>query len=82
MLLFSGVGHDEEPDIERLPDAVPRGVFKPVTLPTGHEPTLVMFDLETTDLSKNYNIYLLISSANLSGVYYWYILKNVKTNFI
>jgi hypothetical protein len=38
-----------------VPDAVPRGVFKPVTLQTGHDPTLVMFDLETTDLSKNYN---------------------------
>jgi hypothetical protein len=54
-LLFIGVGHDEEPDIEKVPDAVPRGVFKPVTLQTGHDPTLVMFDLETTDLSKNYN---------------------------
>jgi hypothetical protein len=44
MLLLLGVGHDEEPDIEKVPDAVPLGVFKPVTLQTGHDPTLVMFD--------------------------------------
>jgi hypothetical protein len=54
---------EQTADIEKLPDAIPRGLFKPVNLPSGHDPTFVMFDLETTDLSKTifilYNIFLL-----------------------
>ena len=50
MTAFSGVGHDQEADIDQLPDAVPCGVFKPVTC--RGQPTYVVFDLETTDLSK------------------------------
>lgn len=48
----SGIGHNEHPDIEKLPDPVVPGCFKPVTLPSAEEPTLVMFDLETTDLIR------------------------------
>lgn len=33
-------------------DPVVPGCFKPVTLPSAEEPTLVMFDLETTDLIR------------------------------
>ena len=47
----SGVGLDKDVDKEELPDAVPRGEFKPIVLSSG-EPTLVAIDLETTDLSK------------------------------
>jgi hypothetical protein len=48
--LLTGIGHDEEVDIERLPDPIPRGVFKQV-IPHG-PPTYIVADLETTDLSK------------------------------
>lgn len=48
----SGIGHNEHPDIEKLPDPVIPGCFKPVSLLSTEEPTLVMFDLETTDLSE------------------------------
>ena len=46
-----GVGHDDDVDIDNIPEPVPRGVFKPVS-PSG-EPTYIAFDLETTDLSKS-----------------------------
>ena len=39
-------------DIEKIPDAVPRGVFKRITLPRDAKPIFITFDLETTDLSK------------------------------
>lgn len=39
-------------DIEKIPDAIPRGVFKKVALPGDTKPTFITFDLETTDLSK------------------------------
>ena len=57
---FAGIGHEAEQslDINRLPDAIPRGVFKPVQLPTGEDPTFIMFDLETTDLSKLFAAYI------------------------
>ena len=48
---FSGIGHTASPDIEKLPDAVPKERFKPVVLQSG-QPTFISFDLETTDLSK------------------------------
>ena len=46
-----GVGHSANVDIEKLPDAVPRGNFKAVTVENG-QPTIITIDLETTDLSK------------------------------
>lgn len=39
-------------DIEKIPDAIPRGVFKKVALPGDTKPTFITFDLETTHLSK------------------------------
>lgn len=39
-------------DKEKIPDAIPRGVFKKVALPGDTKPTFITFDLETTDLSK------------------------------
>ncbi|XP_061170673.1 uncharacterized protein LOC133180113 [Saccostrea echinata] len=48
----SGIGHSEHPDITKLPDPVMPGSFKPVTLSSTEEPTMVMFDLETTDLIR------------------------------
>lgn len=36
-------------DIEKIPDAIPRGVFKKVALPGDTKPTFITFDLETTD---------------------------------
>ncbi|XP_056006800.1 uncharacterized protein LOC125658698 [Ostrea edulis] len=49
------IGLADEIDTEQIPDPVPRGVFKPVTLSSG-TPSLVMFDLETTDLIRGRNI--------------------------
>ena len=46
----TGVGHDDNIDIERIPDPVPKGSFKKVT--SRGTPTYVVLDLETTDLSK------------------------------
>lgn len=48
----SGIGHDADTDIESLPEAIPRGIFKPITLIEGAAASFVTFDLETTDLSK------------------------------
>uniref|UniRef100_K1Q499 Mutator-like transposase domain-containing protein n=1 Tax=Magallana gigas TaxID=29159 RepID=K1Q499_MAGGI len=45
----SEIGLEDEVDIVQIPDPVPRGVFKPITLSSG-SPSLVVFDLETTDL--------------------------------
>jgi len=46
------IGHVDDADIERLPDPVPRGDFRPISLPSG-EATYIAFDLETTGLSKH-----------------------------
>lgn len=48
---FLEIGLEDEVDIVQVPDPVPRGVFKPITLYSG-SPSLVVFDLDTTDLSK------------------------------
>jgi len=50
-VIFSGIGHDSSVDREAIPAPTPKGEFKPIQLPN---PTLVTFDLETTDLSKKY----------------------------
>ena len=52
LLSFTGIGHAANVDVEKLPDSVPRGNFKPVTISSGN-PTFIMFDLETTSLSKS-----------------------------
>jgi hypothetical protein len=44
-----GIGHTTDPDIQTLPDAVPKGKFKPIKM---ENPTFITFDLETTDLSE------------------------------
>ena len=49
---FSSVGHSTEPDIEKFPDPIVHGNFAPKVLPSHESPTLISFDLETTDLSK------------------------------
>ncbi|XP_045215031.2 uncharacterized protein LOC123565087 [Mercenaria mercenaria] len=47
----SEVSHSSSVDIEKLPDAVPRGNFKPVKVESG-QPTIIAIDLETTDLIR------------------------------
>ena len=47
----TGIGHEENPDVDQLPDAVPRGNFNPVQEIPGSEHSIITFDLETTDLS-------------------------------
>ncbi|XP_033759588.1 uncharacterized protein LOC117341837 [Pecten maximus] len=47
----SEIGLEEQVDIEKIPDPVPRGNFKPVTIPS-RAPSIVVFDLETTDLIR------------------------------
>jgi len=45
----------DDADIERLPDPVPRGDFRPIiSLPYG-EATYIVFDLETTDSKHPFN---------------------------
>lgn len=50
--IVTGIGLQTAPDMEELPVAVPRGCFKAVSIPNDQKSTLVMFDLETTKLSK------------------------------
>ena len=50
--IIVGIGHEEDVDIDQLPDAVPRGVFKPVSAKQDSA-TYVIMDLETTDLSMS-----------------------------
>lgn len=45
------IGFESGVDVEKLPDAVPRGDFKPVDM-SGTQPTLIAMDLETTDLIR------------------------------
>ena len=52
----AGIGHDDEVDIDKVPDPVPRGTFKPVVI--RGSPSYIIFDLETTDLSKFDNFVL------------------------
>lgn len=47
-----GIGHEEDVDTEQLPDAVPKGNFAAEKLPADATATLVVFNLETTYLSK------------------------------
>lgn len=48
---ISEIGLQSEVDVENIPDAVPRGDFKPLKI-EHPEPTFVVLDLETTDLSE------------------------------
>ncbi|KAL4220167.1 hypothetical protein ACF0H5_020576 [Mactra antiquata] len=47
----SDIGFQPDVDIEKLPDPVPRGDFKPVDI-GDLTPTIIAFDLETTDLIR------------------------------
>ena len=48
--VYTGIGHKNTVDIVKVPDAIPRGNFKPVSFPD--DATIITFDLETTGLSK------------------------------
>ncbi|KAL4236484.1 hypothetical protein ACF0H5_004870 [Mactra antiquata] len=48
----SEIGLQSDVDIQQIPDAVPRGDFRPVKLET-LAPTFVVLDLETTDLIRS-----------------------------
>lgn len=54
MLIIPEIALEDDVDIEKIPDAVPRGDFKPLVLDTSSNSsfTFVVVDLETTDLSK------------------------------
>ena len=58
------IGHSADVDVEKIPDHVPRPVFKPVDIQSG-EPTFVTFDLETTDLSKTLPVF---RTANMACI--------------
>lgn len=47
-----GIGNDADIDIKSLPEAIRRGIFKPISLIKGAAASFVTFDLVTTDLSK------------------------------
>jgi hypothetical protein len=50
--LISGIEERQEDiDVERIPDAVLRGDFKPIP-PLSDPITMIALDLETTDLSE------------------------------
>ncbi len=53
-IIASEVGHEDTADIEKIPDPVPKGHFSMVKLSSNLKPTFISFDLETTDLSKNW----------------------------
>jgi len=65
VLFFFGIGHDSSADIEAIPAPIPKGDFKPIQLAN---PTLVTFDLETTDLSKKY---LVIVKMEINYYFFW-----------
>ena len=48
---ISEIALQDEVDLEKIPDAVPRGDFKPLQLDSSNQ-TFIVLDLETTDLSK------------------------------
>lgn len=51
-ILISGIEERQEDiDVERIPDAVPRGDFKPIP-PLSDPITMIALDLETTDVSE------------------------------
>ncbi|XP_053393709.1 DNA polymerase III PolC-type-like [Mercenaria mercenaria] len=54
IIIPKGIGHHDSVDVTKLPDPVPRGVFKPIHLPNGNS-TPITFDLETTDLIRDGN---------------------------
>jgi len=68
MFFFSGVGHDDNPDVDQMPDAVPRGIFNPVPL-SDDQPSIVTFDLETTDLSMIFHILVYFSKIIVSNTF-------------
>lgn len=76
----SEIGLADEVDIIQIPDPVPRGVFKPINLFTGN-PSLVMFDLETTDLIRGRQMphitQLAAVELETGSVYNTYILPEV-----
>lgn len=50
-----GICHDADiTDIEGLPEAIPRGIFKHITLIEEAAASFVTFNMETTDLGKLY----------------------------
>uniref|UniRef100_K1QU82 Uncharacterized protein n=1 Tax=Magallana gigas TaxID=29159 RepID=K1QU82_MAGGI len=64
----------------QIPDPVPRGVFKPITLSSG-SPSLVVFDLETTDLIRGRQMphitQLAAVELDTGSLYNTYILPKV-----
>ena len=65
LFFYSEVGHDDNPDVDQMPDAVPRGTFNPVPLPDD-QPSIVTFDLETTGLSMFFHIIVYFSKIIVS----------------
>lgn len=50
-----GICHDADiTDTESLPEAIPRGIFKHITLIEEAAASFVTFNMETTDLGKLY----------------------------
>ena len=45
------VGLEWQPDVIKLRAVVPRDCFMPIDLPPEQKPTVIMVDMETTDLS-------------------------------
>lgn len=76
----SEIGLEDEVDIVQIPDPVPRGVFKPITLSSG-SPSLVVFDLETTDLIRGRQMphitQLAAVELDTGSLYNTYILPKV-----
>lgn len=51
-IIYLGIGHEENVDIEKIPSPVSKGYFKPIPRSPQDRVAYIMFDLETTDLSK------------------------------
>lgn len=51
-IIYLGIGHEENVDIEQIPSPVSKGYFKPIPRSPQDRVAYITFDLETTDLSK------------------------------
>lgn len=51
-IIYLGIGHEENVDIEQIPSPVSKGYYKPIPRSPQDRVAYITFDLETTDLSK------------------------------
>ena len=50
-MVFAGVGLEDNADIEKLPEAIPKPIFSMPSVLKKRTPAVAVFDLETSSLS-------------------------------